>query len=288
MREHQAQLSLKDKEINELNMRLAASVVPETPIKITNESSDIVASFIDFFDELDAMLTQAPNPQLQALHKKLLERLIVPNEIQYQPVISEQYDANRHIATDYFRSDRFPERCIVFEVEKGYRRGDHMVKKSKVWVVQNLFNCQGCGVMQASAESRFCHKCGEKIMAPNGLPADSLPDFQPTPNTYLRFAEAMLEKKDHDKAREYLTEGLKLDPSFVPLLIKMADVHAHCSEFAEAIDVLKKASLIKPDPKLQEQINALNVRKTIFEQARNLNLPPEEFEKLMGLLQQKN
>ena len=120
------------------------------------------------------------------------------------PVISEEFDVDKHIATDYFRSDKFPERCIVFEVEKGYNKGDIPVKKAKVWVVQNLYDCQECHALQSNSDSKFCHMCGAKMVAPNGLPVDSLPEFDPTPTTYLRFAEAMKNKKNLVQAKTYL------------------------------------------------------------------------------------
>jgi molecular chaperone GrpE (heat shock protein) len=286
LRQHQDKLAVKDQEIAILQDKLGNRDDTPQPIHVSSES-DIIANFIDFFDGLDAYLTSHPSAELQSLHRKLLDRLILPNQIAYLPVISEQFDSNKHIATDYFRSDRFPERCIVFEVEKGYSQGDIVVKKAKVWVVQNLFDCKACGATQSHSDSKFCHMCGAKMVAPNNLPVDNLPVFEPTSTTYLRFAERMLEKKLVDKAKVYLNDGLKLDPNSVPVLVKLADVHALASEFDDAIASLQKASLLKPDAKISDKIKNLEVRNSIFQQARNLDLPPEELEKLVSLIQKK-
>jgi len=284
MRRTQEELTTKEEEIIGLRQQLDNAGSATKPIPISGES-EVISSFIDFFDGLDQLLVKNPLPELQSLHKKLLDRLIIPNEIHYIPVISEEYNSNVHIATDYFRSTKFPEKCIVFEVEKGYRKGDAVIKKSKVWVVQNLFNCRSCQSLQSNSDSRFCHMCGQKIVAPNGLPADSLPIFEPTPTTYLRFAERMIEQNFLQKAKDYLREGMALDPENTPIMVRLADVHSLVSEFPEAIDLLKRAEAIKPDPKVTAKINALDVRNNIFQQARTLNLPPEEFEKLMNLIQ---
>ncbi len=275
------QLQRKDTEIENLKARLASA---GAPAGAGIGDSEIITSFIDFFDGLDSLLSKNPLPELQALHQKLLERLIIPNQIAYMQVISEEFDPEKHIATDYFRSTKFPERCIVFEVEKGYRKGDMVIKKSKVWVVQNLFSCQACGAT-SNPDSRFCHLCGAKIAAPNGLPVDSLPEFEPSPTTYQRFAERLLERDDHEKAREYILAGLELDPNFVPLLVMYADILTADSQFEEAMAQLKKAFSLKPASKTQEKIQALETKLTIFRQAKNLKLSPEEFEKLLHLIQ---
>ncbi|RCK81638.1 MAG: TolA protein [Candidatus Ozemobacter sibiricus] len=287
VRKNQEQLTAKDEEIAILRNKLAAAGDTGRPIPINSES-EVISSFIDFFDGLDNFLAKNPIPELQTLHRKLLDRLIIPNQISYMSVISETYDETQHIATDYFRSNKFPEKCIVFEVEKGYRKGNMIIKKSKVWVVQNLYHCRSCQALQSNPDSRFCHMCGAKMVAPNGLPVESLPWFEPTPTTYLRFAERMFEQNRLEEAKAYLTEGLALDGEFVPLLVKMAELHAVKSEFPEAIQLLQKAVSLKPDPRLSEQIKALEVKNTIYQQARALNLPPGEFEKLVNLIQTRN
>lgn len=283
LKKTQEQLIQKDKEIEELKSKLPKE--NENKAIEISDTADVISGFIDFFDGLDAFLSKKPIPELQALHKKLLERLIIPNQISYMPVISEEYDETKHIATDFFRSNKFPEKCIVFEVEKGYQKGDKVIKKAKVWVVQNLYNCRSCNTLQSNPESRFCHMCGAKIVAPNGLPVENLPYFEPTPTTYLKFAERMFEKNQFDEAERYLNEGLLLDPNFIPLLVKKAELHTLRSEFEQAINLLKRAEQIKPDSKISEQIKALEVKNTIYQQARALNLPPEELEKLVSLIQ---
>lgn len=277
------QLKQKDSEIELLKAR-AGVTAPAGVIPVTGEN-EIITSFIDFFDGLDSLLIKNPLPELQTLHQKLLDRLIIPNQITYMQVISEEFDPEKHSATDYFRSSKFPERCIVFEVEKGYRKGDSVIKKSKVWVVQNLFSCLACGATQSNPDSRFCHLCGAKIVAPNGLPVDSLPEFEPSPITYQRFAERMLELNDQEKAREYILAGLELDSNFVPLMVRLADIYTAESKFEDAMDLLKKAYSLKADPKTSEKIQSLETKLSIFKQAKNLKLSPEEFEKLLHLIQ---
>jgi molecular chaperone GrpE (heat shock protein)/uncharacterized coiled-coil DUF342 family protein len=278
------QIEAKNNEIEVLKGKLAKAPASEAPIPVADDS-EVIGSFIDFFDGLDSLLSKNPIPELQALHKKLLDRLIIPNQISYVPVISEEFDPERHVATDYFRSDSFPEKCIVFEVEKGYAKGDKIIKKPQVWVVQNLFNCQECKAMQSNPDSRFCHMCGAKMVAPNGLPVDSLPEFEPTPTTYHRFAERMMEKGDLDKAKEYLQAGLELDSNFVPLLVQLGQIYGSESKFEEALELLKKAHNLKQDDKIQEKIAALEVKYNIFKQAQSLKLDPEEFSKLVNLIQ---
>lgn len=280
------QLEAKTLEVENLKARLGGNEAPveEKVIKVEGDS-DIVSSFIDFFDGLDSVIAKNPVPELQMLHQKLLDRLIIPNQISYMPVIAEAYDAQKHYATDYFRSDKFPERCIVFEVEKGYLKGDSVIKKSKVWVVQNLYDCNSCHATQSNPDSRFCHMCGAKITAPNGLPVDSLPEFEPTPITYQRFADSMLRHGDSDKAREYLMAGLDLDGNFAPIMTRLADILAHESKFEEALELLQKANTIKPDAKTKEMIQAIETKLNIFKQAQSLKLAPEEFEKLLNLIQ---
>ncbi|HQG29352.1 MAG TPA: tetratricopeptide repeat protein, partial [Candidatus Ozemobacteraceae bacterium] len=139
--------------------------------------------------------------------------------------------------------------------------------------------------LQGNPDSRFCHLCGKKITAPNGLPVDSLPTFEPTATTYLRFAERMIETKQFDKAREYLKEGLSIDPQSVPILLRLADVYAQASEFSESLVLLKQAQAVKEDPRIADRIKQLEVKITIYEQARSLNLSPEEFDKLVNLIQ---
>ncbi len=277
-------LITKDEEIATLKQKVAAAE-DSTSVISADSDNQIISGFIDFFDGLDAFLSKNQNPELQSLHRKLLDRLIIPNKIQYMPVVSEIYDTQRHVATDYFRSDKFPEKCIVFEVEKGYRKGDSVIKKSKVWVVQNLYHCASCDALQGNPDSRFCHLCGKKITAPNGLPVDSLPTFEPTATTYLRFAERMIETKQYDKARDYLKEGLAIDPQSVPILLRLADVYAQASEFAESLVLLRQAQAVKEDPRIADRIKQLEVKITIYEQARSLNLSPEEFDKLVNLIQ---
>lgn len=280
------QLEQKDKEIEVLRSRLGSgTAAAATSVIPVSGESEIITSFIDFFDGLDSLLLKNPLPELQTLHQKLLDRLIIPNQITYMQVISEEFDPDRHCATDYFRSSRFPERCIVFEVEKGYRKGDAVIKKSKVWVVQNLFSCLACGATQSNPDSRFCHLCGAKILAPNGLPVDSLPEFEPTPTTYQRFAERMLERNDQAKAKEYILAGLELDQNFVPLMVRLADIMTADSQFEEAMELLNKAYSLKPDHKTQEKIKSLETKLSIFKQAKSLKLSAEEFEKLLHLIQ---
>jgi molecular chaperone GrpE (heat shock protein) len=278
------QIDAKTHEIEMLKGRLSQTEEPQQIIPVTGDS-EIISSFIDFFDGLDSLLARNPLPELQTLHQKLLDRLIIPNQINYVPVISEEFDPEKHIATDYFRSDKFPERCVVFEVEKGYAKGDNIIKKSKVWVVQNLFNCLECNTMQSNPDSRFCHMCGAKMVAPNGLPVDSLPEFSPTPATYQRFAERMAEKGNVEQAKEYLQSGLNLDANFVPLLTKLGEILASESNYEEALELLKKAYNLKKDAKIQEKISAIEVKLNIFKQAQSLKLDPEEFSKLVNLIQ---
>ncbi|MFZ2957860.1 MAG: hypothetical protein WA705_13315 [Candidatus Ozemobacteraceae bacterium] len=285
MRQTQEEVINRDEEIALLKKKLGEPSIPATAVSFSPDS-EILTHFIDFFDGLDSFLIQNPIPELQTLHKQFLDRLIIPNQIEYMPVISEEFSPQRHVATDYFRSDYFADKTIVFEVEKGYRRGDSVVKKSKVWVVQNLFNCPNCNSVQSNPDSRFCHLCGTKIVAPNGLPVDSLPTFEPTPTTFLRFADRMIEMRCYDKAGKYLRDGLALDGDFVPILVRLADVHGYASEYGAAIEVLKKAVSLKPDARLLERIRALEVKNTIFKQAKSLNLPPGEFEKLVKLIQE--
>ncbi len=280
------QLEQKDKELEVLRSRLGSgTAAAATSVIPVSGESEIITSFIDFFDGLDSLLLKNPLPELQTLHQKLLDRLIIPNQITYMQVLSEEFDPDRHCATDYFRSSRFPERCIVFEVEKGYRKGDAVIKKSKVWVVQNLFSCLACGATQSNPDSRFCHLCGAKIMAPNGLPVDSLPEFEPTPTTYQRFAERMLDRNDQAKAKEYILAGLELDQNFVPLMVRLADIMTADSQFEEAMELLNKAYSLKPDHKTQEKIKSLETKLSIFKQAKSLKLSAEEFEKLLHLIQ---
>lgn len=279
------QLEEKTLEVENLKAKLGGGAAEVEKAISVEGDSDIVASFIDFFDGLDSVLAKNPVPELQMLHQKLLDRLIIPNQISYMPVIAEEYDPQKHLATDYFRSDKFPEKCVVFEVEKGYLKGDAVIKKSKVWVVQNLYDCNECHATQSNPDSRFCHMCGAKIVAPNGLPVDSLPEFEPTPITYQRFADSMLRHGDTDKAREYLLSGLELDGNFAPILTRLADILAHESKFDEALDLLQKANTIKPDARTQEMIQAIEVKLNIFKQAQSLKLAPEEFEKLLNLIQ---
>ncbi len=282
------QLQAKDEEIQNLKSLLSAAAnrPQENGAIIPVEGeSELIGSFIDFFDGLDSIISKNPIPELMGLHQKLLDRLIVPNQISYMPVISEEFSPDKHIATDYFRSEKFPDRCIVFEVEKGYSKGDTVIKKSKVWVVQNLFECQACNSKQSNSDSRFCHMCGTKIVAPNGLPIDTLPEFEPTPSTYQRFASSMIARKNQEQAKFYLQAGLDLDPDYVPLMIGLADIYASESRFEEAVALLKKANQAKEDAKLVEKIQALEVKLNIFKQAKALNLPPEEFDKLIHLIQ---
>ena len=278
------QLKQKEAEVEVLKARVGGNAASNSVIPVTGEN-EIITSFIDFFDGLDSLLIKNPLPELQILHQKLLDRLIIPNKITYMQVISEEYDPEKHSATDYFRSAKFPERCIVFEVEKGYRKGDSVIKKSKVWVVQNLFSCLACGATQSNPDSRFCHLCGAKIVAPNGLPVDSLPEFEPSPITYQRFAERMFEINDQERAREYILAGLELDSNFVPLMVRLADIYMADSKFEDAMDLLKKAYSLKADPKTHEKIQSLETKLSIFKQAKNLKLSPEEFEKLLHLIQ---
>lgn len=281
------QLEARDEEIKNLRSQLASGAVrSESPAVIpVSGESEIIGSFIDFFDGLDSIISKNPIPELQVLHQKLLDRLIVPNQISYMPVISEEFNSEKHAATDYFRSDKFPDKCIVFEVEKGYCKGETIIKKSKVWVVQNLFSCQACGATQSNPDSRFCHMCGSKILAPNGLPIDSLPEFEPTPATYQRFADSMMARGMHEQAKTYLQAGLELDPDFVPLMVRLADIHAAESRFSEALELLKRVNSAKEDRKVQEKIQALEVKLSIFKQAQALKLAPEEFDKLLHLIQ---
>jgi molecular chaperone GrpE (heat shock protein) len=278
------QLEEKDKEIASLKEKLHQAGVSEDKVIPVTGDSEIISGFIDFFDGLDSMLVRNPIPELQTLHQKLLDRLIIPNQISYVPVISEQFDPEKHIATDYFRTDKFPEKCVVFEVEKGYAKGDTIIKKAKVWVVQNLFECQECKAMQSNPDSRFCHMCGAKMVAPNGLPVDNLPEFEPTPATYQRFAERMIEKDETEKAKDYLKQGLELDANFVPLLVKLGEILGAESEFEEALELLKKAYNLKQDRKIQEKISAIEVKLNIYKQAKSLHLDPEEFSKLVNLI----
>lgn len=280
------QLNEREIELNSIKNKMTEleTVNPDAPVNV-DDNNDIIAGFIDFFDGLDSALSKKSDPELQSLHKKLMERLIIPNQISYMPVISEEYDSSRHVATDYFRSTSFPEKCIVFEVEKGYRRSDKIIKKSKVWVVQNLFKCSSCGAEQTNSESRFCHLCGAKILAPNGLPIDSLPVFEPTATTYNRFSERMLEKGKLTQAKEYIAAGLQIDPNYVPLVLSMADVLITESKFQEAVDYLNHAYELKPDERTKAKIDQIKTKLNIVSQAKNLELSHEDIDKLLHIIQ---
>lgn len=282
----QEQLFDKETEISNLKRRLEEKpeAAAEAQIPVEGENA-IISSFIDFFDGLDSIIAKNPIPELQVLHRKLLDRLIIPNQISYMQVISETFNPHMHVATDYFHSDKFPERCIVFESEKGYTKGDLIVKKAKVWVVQNLYNCVECGTMQSNADSRYCHLCGAKIVAPNGLAIDSLPEFEANAVTYHRFAERMLAKDRIEDARQYILDGLAIDSDYVPLITGYADILAAESNFAEALEMLNKANSIKFDAKTDEKIKSIETKLSIYNQAKNLKLSPEEIEKLLHLIQ---
>ncbi len=279
-------LNEREIELNSIKNKVTEleTVDQDAPVNV-DDNNDIIAGFIDFFDGLDNALSKKSDPELQALHKKLMERLIIPNQISYMPVISEEFDPTRHVATDYFRSTNFPERCIVFEVEKGYRRSDKIIKKSKVWVVQNLFKCSSCGAEQTNSESRFCHLCGAKILAPNGLPIDSLPVFEPTATTFNRFSERMLEKGKLSQAKEYIAAGLQIDPNYVPLVLSMADVLITESKFQEAVDYLNHAYELKPDERTKAKIDQIKTKLNIVSQAKNLELSHEDIDKLLHIIQ---
>ena len=286
LREAKDQLSEKEAELSQQKVLLEEQKnvkVIDAPVTIENDET--LASFIDFFDGLDSALSKKSDPELQNLHKKLMDRLIVPNEISYMPVISEEFDCNKHIATDYFRSDKFPEGCIVFEVEKGYTKADKVIKKAKVWVVQNLYKCTNCGASQQTPESRFCHICGTKFIAPNGLAIDSLPEFKPTATTYSNFSQRMLENGNMEKAKAYIQCGLEIDPNYLPLIFSMADVLISENKFQEAIDYLERAYKIRPDEKTRDKIHEIETKLNIFSQAKTLNLSQEEFENLLHLIQ---
>lgn len=286
LRDTRNQLNEKENELSQVKIQLEEQKsvkVLDAPVTLDNDET--LASFIDFFDGLDVALSKKSDPELQNLHKKLMDRLIIPNQINYMPVISESFDFNKHVATDYFRSDKFPERCIVFEVEKGYMKGNKVIKKSKVWVVQNLYKCTSCGVDQTNPESRFCHLCGTKIVAPNGLSIDSLPIFEPTATTYSNFSKRMLDKGNILKAKEYIKCGLEIDPNYLPLIFSMADVLISESKFQEAIDYLERAYKIKPDERTKAKIQNIETKLNIFSQARNLKLSSEEFNELIHLIQ---
>ncbi len=282
----QEELNKKEEQIAMLKAQLddGKTEQKQEPIPIDGEST-IISSFIDFFDGLDSIISKNPIPELQLLHQKLLDQLITPNQISYMQVISETFQPEKHLATDYFRSDEFPERCMVFEVEKGYTKGDLVVKKPKVWVVQNLYNCPNCGTMQSSADSKFCHLCGHQILAPNGLAIDSLPIFEPTAITYSKFAERMLEKGNEAMAKEYIQKGLGIDSNYLPLILKNADILANDSNFNEALEMLNKANSLKQDPKTEEKITAIETKLNIYNQAKNLKLSEEEIDKLLKLIQ---
>ncbi|HPT45634.1 MAG TPA: hypothetical protein PLM07_07020, partial [Candidatus Rifleibacterium sp.] len=83
-----SQIEQKDKEIEVLRGRLGSGATPAATsvIPVTGES-EIITSFIDFFDGLDSLLNKNPLPELQSLHQKLLDRLIIPNQITYMQVI---------------------------------------------------------------------------------------------------------------------------------------------------------------------------------------------------------
>ena len=279
-------LNEREIELNSIKNKVTEleTVDQDAPVNV-DDNNDIIAGFIDFFDGLDNALSKKSDPELQALHKKLMERLIIPNQISYMPVISEEFDPSRHVATDYFRSPNFPEKCIVFEVEKGYRRSDKIIKKSKVWVVQNLFKCTSCGAEQTNSESRFCHLCGAKILAPNGLPIDSLPVFEPTATTFNRFSERMLEKGKLTQAKEYIAAGLQIDPNYVPLVLSMADVLITESKFQEAVDYLNHAYELKPDERTKVKIDQIKTKLNIVSQAKNLELSHEDIDKLLHIIQ---
>jgi molecular chaperone GrpE (heat shock protein) len=284
----QMELDSKENEIAILKTQLEDaknySGQAEAQIPVEGESA-IISSFIDFFDGLDSIISKNPLPELQMLHQRLLDRLITPNQISYMQVISEAFDPKKHVATDYFLSNSFPERCIVFEVEKGYTKGDMVVKKSKVWVVQNLYPCPKCNTMQSSPDSKFCHLCGTQIMAPNGLSIDSLPEFEPTAITYGKFAERMLEKGDTQRGKDYILKGLEIDSNYLPLILSYADILSNESSFDEALAMLNKANSIKQDPKTEEKIAAIETKLNIYNQAKNLKLSQEEIEKLLQLIQ---
>ena len=288
LKETRHKLNEKETELNSLKVKMSEVETARNTAsseKVTNDDSDIIADFIDFFDALDTVLSKKQEPELQALHKKLVEKLIVPNKISYMPVISEEFDPEKYTATDYFRSENFPEKCIVFEVEKGYRRDNKIIKKSKVWVVQNLFKCSSCGAEQTNSESRFCHLCGAKILAPNGLPIESLPIFEPTATTYNRFSERMIEKGRLSEAKDYIAAGLKIDPNYVPLILSMADVLISESKFQEAVDYLHHAYELKPDERTKAKINQIETKLSVLAQAKSLKLSSEEFDKLLHIIQ---
>lgn len=285
--ESKAQIEEQKEEIERLRETLrayTATASEERPIDLDSES-ELVTGLIDFFDGLEAIIKKNPIPELQALHQRLLDRLIMPNRISSMEVISETFDPSKHFATDYFRSDKFPEKCIVFEVEKGYLKGERVIKKAGVWVVQNLYECPSCGTMQTKNESKYCHMCGTKITAPNGLAVDSLPEFEPKAATYKGFADRALRDGDIDRAKEYILEGLDIDGKNVPLLVNLADIHQRNSEFQEARDTLSLAYSLKPDAKIKAKIDDLETRLSIFSQAKSLKLSAEEFDKLLDLIQ---
>ena len=139
--------------------------------------------------------------------------------------------------------------------------------------------------MQSNADSRYCHLCGAKIVAPNGLAIDSLPEFEPNAVTYHRFAERMLAKDRIEDARQYILDGLAIDSDYVPLITGYADILAAESNFAEALEMLNKANSIKFDAKTDEKIKSIETKLSIYNQAKNLKLSPEEIEKLLHLIQ---
>lgn len=246
-----------------------ASLIP-----VEGESA-IISSFIDFYDGLEAVIGKNPIPELIVLRQKLLDRLITPNEITHMEVISETFDPKCHIATTYFHSDQFPEECIVFEEEKGYTKGDVVVKKAKVWVVQNLYRCSNCGSMQSNYDDRYCPRCGTELRAPNGLSISNLPVYEPNAVTYSKFAERMLEKGNLTEAKRYILAGLEIDSEYVPLLLRYADILTGESNFEKALEIYNKANSIKPDSKVDDKIRSLEIKFNLSKQLKDLNINPE-------------
>lgn len=255
-------------------------------IPIEGESA-IISSFIDFYDGLESVINKNPIPELVVLRQKLLDRLITPNEITHMEVISETFDPKKHIATTYFHSDKFPEECVVFEEEKGYSKGDAIVKKAKVWVVQNLYKCSNCGAMQSNYDDRFCPRCGTELKAPNGLPISSLPVYEPNAITYNKFAERMLEKHDLANAKKYIEAGLEIDSEYVPLLLRYADLLSDESNFEKALEIYNKANAIKPDSQTSEKIKSIETKLNIYNQLKALNVNSDLIEEMMSKILQK-
>ncbi|MBF0409277.1 MAG: hypothetical protein HQM10_18195 [Candidatus Riflebacteria bacterium] len=140
------------------------------------ETSECTYSFTEndlstIFKYFSGIQNYIPNfPEIKEIQKyssEIFQLYIEKGLFKKIPSTGNTFDERFHKAIKCFFSGKEFDKIIVKEISPGFMQGDSVLKKTVVWVCQNVLVCSECK-KEASSEAFKCSGCGRELLAYDG------------------------------------------------------------------------------------------------------------------------